>query len=110
MPLLLLNEVMNVSADEIYKIIGEARLPGFESMYAEDVKPSAAVCAIAGALLGLRSAAGVVAVRVILDTTKSRAEEDIANYLELPVLASIPKNGGKKSGYGYGYGAERNGR
>lgn len=106
--IIIANEVMNVSADEIYKIIGGSEPTVVsEAMYAEDVKPSTLKYAAIGALLGLVLSCGVIAVRVILDTT-IKTEEDIANYLELPVLASIPKNGGKKSGYGYGYGAERN--
>ena len=101
------NEVMSVSAEEIYKIIGGTEPTVVsEAMYAEDVKPSTLRYAAIGAFLGLVLSCGVIAVRVILDTT-IKTEEDIANYLELPVLASVPKNGSKKGGYGYGYGADR---
>ena len=102
------NEVMNVSIDQIYRIVGGTE-PAVvsEAIHAEDVKPSTLKYIAIGALLGLVLSCGVIAVRVILDNT-IKTEEDIANYLELPVLASVPKNGSKKAGYGYGYGADRN--
>lgn len=98
------NEVMEVSSDQIYKIIGGSEPTVVsEAMYAEDVKPSTLKYALIGALVGLVLSCGVIAVRVILDNT-IKTEDDVTSILELPVLATVPKNGGKKSGYGYGYG------
>ena len=57
---------------------------------------------IIGGILGLLLVCGIIVVRVILnDTVKS--EEDVSKYLELPVLAVIPKKGNgsdRKKGQG----------
>lgn len=102
------NEVMDVSSDQIYKIIGGSEPTVVsEAMYAEDVKPSTLKYALIGALAGLVLSCGIIAVRVILDNT-IKTEDDVTSILELPVLATVPKNSSKKSGYGYGYGKQNN--
>lgn len=98
------NEVMQVSVEEIYKIIGSGEpsiLDESEAQYVANVKPSTIRYIGMGVLLGLVLSCGVIAIRVIMDTS-IKSEEDVATYLGLPVLAVIPVNDQKKSGYGYG--------
>ena len=72
-----------------------------EAEYVTNVKPTTTRYFGMGALLGLVLSCGVIAIRVIMDTT-IKTEEDVAMYLGLPVLAVIPLNGREKYGYGYG--------
>ena len=105
------NEVMHVSVEEIYKIIGSGEpsvLDESEAEYVTDVKPSTLRYAGMGALLGLVLSCGLIAIRVIMDTSV-KTEEDVTSWLGLPVLAVIPVNDGRKAGYGkaeYGKKAE----
>lgn len=98
------NEVMQVSVEEIYKIIGSGEpsiLDESEAQYVVNVKPSTMRYIGIGVLLGLVLSCGVIAIRVIMDTT-IKSEEDVTTYLGLPVLAVIPVNDQKKAGRGYG--------
>ncbi len=58
-----------------------------------------------GMVLGLMGGVGLAFFFEYLDQTL-RTEEDIQNYLNLPVLSVIPE-ADKSSGYGYTYGARR---
>lgn len=94
------NEVLHVGVEEIYKVIGSSEpsvLDESEAQYVEDVKPSTLKYLMLGALLGAVLSCGVIAIRVIMDTTL-KTEEDVKNYLNLPVLAVIPKNDRKHAG------------
>ena len=98
------NEIMHVSVEEIYQVVGSGEpsvLDQSEAEYVTNVKPSTTRYFGMGALLGLVLSCGVIAIRVIMDTT-IKTEEDVAMYLGLPVLAVIPINGKEKYGYGYG--------
>ena len=103
------NEVMHVSVEEIYKVIGSSEpsiLDESEAQYVDNVKPSTLRYLGMGAILGLVLSCGVIAIRVIMDSTL-KTEEDVAAYLGLPVLAVIPVNDNKKAAYGYGNSAEK---
>lgn len=98
------NEVMQVSVEEIYKIIGSSEpsiLDESEAQYVTNVKPSTLRYIGIGVLLGLVLSCGVIAIRVIMDTT-IKSEEDVTTYLGLPVLAVVPENDLKKPGNVYG--------
>ena len=65
------------------KIIEEAELPE------EQTSPSMSRNVILGALAGLALSAGVVGLMNIMDDS-IRSEDDIAKYLNIPTLTSIP--------------------
>lgn len=103
------NEILNLSADEIYKVIGTGKpsiLDTASAAHIVDVKSSAFKYAVIGALIGLIATCAIIIIRVLRDTTIKSAE-DIERYTGLPVLASVPVNkpgSSGKYGYGYGYG------
>ncbi len=101
------NEILNISADEIYKVIGTGKpsiLNTASAVHVVDVKASAFEYAIIGALVGLVVTCAIITIHVLRDTTIKSAD-DIEKYTGLPVLASVPVNKPGSSGkYGYGYG------
>lgn len=107
------NEILNISADEIYKVIGTGKpsiLDAASVAHIVDVKASASKYAVIGALIGFIITCAVIVIHILRDTTIKSAD-DIEKYTGLPVLASVPVNkpGSKgKYGYGYGYGHHAN--
>lgn len=103
------NEILNISVDEIYKVIGTGKpsiLDSASEAHVEDVKSSVFKSTVIGALIGLLITCVIIFIIVIRDTTIKSAE-DIERYTGLPVLASVPVNkpgSSGKYGYGYGYG------
>lgn len=102
------NEILNISADEIYKVIGTGEpsiLDTASAAHIVDVKASASKYAAIGALIGFIVTCAIIVIGVLRDTTIKSAD-DIERYTGLPVLASVPVNrpgSSKKSGYGYSY-------
>ena len=96
------DELAAVSADFISdqmevpapKIVEESEVP------TEQTSPSLSKNIMLGALLGLVAAAGSLTVMVMMDDTL-KSEDDIVQYLGIPVLASLPDRkdyiGGKPS-------------
>ena len=94
------NSLLNISAEQINQIVGN----GMPSVIDEsvihavaEVKPSMKkYCALGGILLFVL-AAGVLIVRMLMDTT-IKSEDDVTRYLGVPLLASVPyaKNFGKE--------------
>lgn len=86
------NSLLNISADQINQIVGN----GMPSVIDEsvihavaEVKPSMKkYCALGGILLFVL-AAGVLIVRMLMDTT-IKSEDDVTRYLGVPLLASVP--------------------
>ncbi len=107
------NEILNISADEIYKVIGTGKpsiLDSASAAHVVDVKASAFKYAVIGALIGFIIICAIIIIRVLRDTTIKSAD-DIEKYTGLPVLASVPVNrpgSSGKYGYGYGYGHRAN--
>lgn len=107
------NEILNISADEIYKVIGTGKpsiLDAASAVHVVDVKASAFKYAVIGALIGFIITCAIIIIGVLRDTTIKSAD-DIEKYTGLPVLASVPVNrpgSSKKYGYGYGYGHRAN--
>ena len=94
------NSLLNVSVEQINQIVGN----GMPSVIDESVvravvtqKPSMAKYIVLGAMLGFVLAAGILIVRMLMDTT-IKSEDDVERYLGVPLLSSIPyaKNFGKE--------------
>ena len=94
------NSLLNISADQINQIVGN----GMPSVIDESVihsvveeKPSMKKYCMLGGILAFVLAAGIMIVRMLMDTT-IKSEEDIQRYLGVPLLSSIPyaKNFGKE--------------
>lgn len=94
------NSLLNISADQINQIVGN----GMPSVIDEsvihavaEVKPSMKKYCVLGGILLFVLAAGVLIVRMLMDTT-IKSEDDVTRYLGVPLLASVPyaKNFGKE--------------
>lgn len=100
----IVDEIANTASDYIGEIMEMVPPKLIEDGEVATVKSSPHVLknTIIGGILGLLLVCGIIVVRVILnDTVKS--EEDVSKYLELPVLAVIPKKGNgsdRKKGQG----------
>lgn len=95
------NEVMQVSVEEIYKIIGTNEpsiIDEANEMYVVDTKASWKKYALLGALIGFVLVAGVIVIRTLMDTT-IKNEDDIEKYLGIPVLAAVPMDKTDLSGH-----------
>ena len=95
------NSLLNISADQINQIVGN----GMPSVIDEsvihsvvEVKPSMKKYCVLGGLLLFVLAAGILIVRMLMDTT-IKSEDDIERYLGVPLLSSVPyaKNFGKEA-------------
>ena len=86
------NDLLNVSIDRIYQIVGtsEPTIIDFsEAEAVEDVTPSMVKYMIIGGLLGILAAAAYIVIKVMMDKSL-KSDEDIKKYLDLPVLSAIP--------------------
>ncbi len=86
------NALMNVGVERIYQVIGNSEptvIDYSEAEAVEDVTPGLFKYLAMGALLGLLLVVGLTVLRVVTDTT-IKDEDDIMNYLNIPVLASVP--------------------
>lgn len=105
----LCNEILNISVDEIYKVIGTGKpsiLDNASVTHIVDVKESAFKYAAIGALIGFIIPCIFIIIHLFRDTTIKSAD-DIEKYTGMPVLASVPVN--KPAGRGkYGYGHRAN--
>lgn len=100
----IVDEIANTASDYIGEIMEMVppKLIEDGEVATEKASPNVLKNTIIGGILGLLLVCGIIVVRVILnDTVKS--EEDVSKYLDLPVLAVIPKKGGngdRKKGQG----------
>ncbi|MFR3683970.1 MAG: YveK family protein [Enterococcus sp.] len=100
----IVDEVANTASDYIGEIMEMVppKLIEDGEVASEKASPNVLKNTIIGGILGLLLVCGIIVVRVILnDTVKS--EEDVSKYLDLPVLAVIPKKDGnedRKKGQG----------
>ena len=92
----LAKEIVDAIADSASDYIGELmemtppKLIEDGVIATEKTSPSVKKNALIGGLLALFAAAGVIALKVVLNDT-IKTEEDVAKYLDLPVLAVIPE-------------------
>lgn len=91
----IVDEVANTASDYIGEIMEMVPPKLIEDGEVATMKASPSVFknTVIGGILGLLLVCGIIIVRVIMNDT-IRTEEDVTRYLELPVLAVIPKKGG----------------
>lgn len=86
------NAFLNISIDQIYQIVGSSEptvIDYAEADTVEDVSPSLVRYIMIGALLGMLVMCAIIVIRVISNTT-IKTEDDVMQYLQLPVLAAVP--------------------
>lgn len=94
------NSLLNVSVEQINQIIENGKSVVIDESVIRAVvtqKPSMTKYIMLGAMLGFVLIAGILVVRMLMDTT-IKSEEDVERYLGVPLLSSIPyvKNFGKE--------------
>lgn len=86
------NDLLNVSIDRIYQVIGtnEPTIIDYsEAEAVEDVTPSIIKYMAIGALIGAVLVAAFVVLRMMMDSTL-KTDDDVEKYLRMPVLAAVP--------------------
>lgn len=86
------NDLLNVSIEQIYQIIGTGKPTIIDYSKAERVKnvtPSLFKFILIGGFLGVLLVVAFIAIRMVLDDS-IRSDDDITKYLRLTVLTSIP--------------------
>jgi capsular polysaccharide biosynthesis protein len=94
------NSLLNVSVEQINQIIENGKSVVIDESVIRAVvtqKPSMTKYIMLGAMLGFVLIAGILVVRMLMDTT-IKSEEDVERYLGVPLLSNIPyvKNFGKE--------------
>ena len=88
----IVNDLLSVSIDRIYQIIGTNEPTIIDYSEAEavnDVTPSIIKHMVIGGLIGAVLVAAFVVLRSIMDST-IKSDDDVERYLRLPVLAAVP--------------------
>ena len=86
------NAFLNISVDQIYQVVGSSEptvIDYAEADTVEDVSPGLVRYVAIGALLGMLAMCAIIVIRVISNTT-IKTEDDVMQYLQLPVLAAVP--------------------
>lgn len=86
------NDLLNVSIEQIYQIIGTGKptiIDYSEAEAVEDVTPSLIMFMLIGGFVGVMLVAAFIAVRMIMDDS-IRSDDDVTKYLQLPVLSAVP--------------------
>lgn len=86
------NDLLNVSIEQIYQIVGTGKPTIIDYSKAERVKnvtPSLSKFILIGVLLGMMLVAAFIVIRMVMDDS-IRSDDDITKYLQLTVLSSIP--------------------
>lgn len=86
------NELLNVSIERLYQVIGTSEptiIDYSQAEAVENVTPSLFRYILLGGLIGLLLVAAFITLRVIMDTTLKN-EDDVERYLKLPLLSSVP--------------------
>jgi capsular polysaccharide biosynthesis protein len=86
------NNLLLVSIDQIYQIVGANQPSVIDYATAESVREvtSSIVRSFAiGAVLGFVLTAGYLIIRMMMDVS-IKTEEDVEKYLQLPVLSAVP--------------------
>ncbi len=86
------NDLLKVSIDRIYQIVGTSEPSVIDYSQAEaveDVTPSQTRYMLYGGVLGVVLAAGFFLIRMLMNSTL-KSEEDVKKFLQLPVLAAVP--------------------
>ena len=86
------NDLLLVSIDRIYQIVGTSEptvIDYSEAEAVQDVTPGMLRYVAIGGMLGFLLAAAVFVTRMVTDRTL-KTEEDMEKYLQLPVLSAVP--------------------
>lgn len=86
------NDLLNVSIEQIYQIIGTGKptiIDYSEAEAVEDVTPSLIKFMLIGGFVGVLLVAAFIAVKMVLDNT-IKNDDDVTKYLRLPVLSAVP--------------------
>lgn len=86
------NDLLNVSIEQIYQIIGTGKptiIDYSEAEAVEDVTPSLIMFMLIGGFVGFMLVAAFIAIRMVMDDSV-RSDDDVEKYLRLPVLAAVP--------------------
>lgn len=86
------NDLLNVSIDRIYQIVGTSEptiIDYSEAQAVEEVTPGLVKYMAIGGLVGVLVVAVFVILRMLMDNT-IKSDDDVEKYLQLPVLAAIP--------------------
>lgn len=86
------NDLLNVSIEQIYQIIGTGKptiIDYSEAEAVEDVTPSLFRFMMIGGLLGFMLIAAFITVKMVMDNS-IKNDDDVTKYLKLPVLAAVP--------------------
>lgn len=86
------NDLLNVSIEQIYQIIGTGKptiIDYSEAEAVEDVTPSLFMFMAIGGFVGIFLVAAFIAVKMVLDNT-IKNDDDVTKYLRLPVLSAVP--------------------
>ena len=86
------NDLLNVSIDRIYQIIGTSEptiINYSEAEAIENVTPGLIKYMVIGGFVFFLMAAAFIVIRMLMDTTL-KSDDDVEKYLKLPVLAGVP--------------------
>lgn len=86
------NDLLKVSVDRIYQIIGtsEPTIIDYSEVEAvENVTPSLMKYMAIGGLVGAIAVAAFVIIRMLMDNT-IKSDDDVEKYLHMPVLTAVP--------------------
>ena len=86
------NDLLNVSIDRIYQIIGTSEptiINYSEADAIENVTPGLLKYMVIGGFVFFLLAAAFIVIRMLMDTTL-KSDDDVEKYLKLPVLAGVP--------------------
>ncbi len=93
------NSIMNIGIQQIRNVVPGSELTIVDSSEAEDVKEvtmSKSKCLMYGCLAGFVLSVGVLVILYLMDSTL-KDEEDVKKWMQIPILASIPYLGKKRT-------------
>lgn len=88
----IVNDLLNVSIEQIYQIIGTGKptiIDYSEAEAVKDVTPSLFRFMFMGGFVGVLLVAAFVIIKMLMDNS-IKSDDDVAKYLKLPVLSAIP--------------------
>jgi capsular polysaccharide biosynthesis protein len=86
------NDLLNVSIDRIYQIVGTSEptiIDYSEAEAVEEVTPGILKYMAIGGLVGILIVAAIIIIKMMMDNT-IHSDDDVEKYLQLPVLAAVP--------------------
>ena len=86
------NDLLNVSIDQIYQIVGTGKPTIIDYSEVEavvDVTPSLFKFTVMGGIVGFMLVAAFLIIKMLMDNT-IKNDDDVSKYLRMPVLSAIP--------------------